>query len=104
MRRMLQGPWGPRCRPRPPERIGRQLDDPRQTDRMGRQAPHRVTPTEHAVSDMVSYYAQRAPEYDRIYDLPLWQDDLRRLEALTSRVFAGRRVFETACGTGYWTR
>jgi len=53
---------------------------------------------------MFSYYAQRAPEYDRIYDLPLWQDDLRRLEALTSRVFAGRRVFETACGTGYWTR
>ena len=50
------------------------------------------------------YYAERAAEYERIYDLPPWQDDLRRLEAQVSRLFAGRRVFETACGTGYWTR
>src|SRR5215467_6587465 len=52
---------------------------------------------------MVTYYAQRAPEYDQIYALPRWQDDLRTLEELASRLFRGRRVFETACGTGYWT-
>src|SRR6267143_50321 len=57
-----------------------------------------------AVNDTISYYAQRAWEYDRTYDLPAWQGDLRRLEALTSRFFSGRRVFEPACGTGHWTR
>jgi len=36
--------------------------------------------------------------------LPPWQADLRRLEEQITRVFAGRRVFEPACGTGYWTR
>jgi demethylmenaquinone methyltransferase/2-methoxy-6-polyprenyl-1,4-benzoquinol methylase len=56
------------------------------------------------VNDTVSYYARRAQEYDRVYSLPPWQRDLRRLEARVSRAFAGRRVFETACGTGYWTR
>jgi SAM-dependent methyltransferase len=56
------------------------------------------------VDDTVSYYAQRAREYDRVYDLPPWQSDLRRLEERTWRFFSGRRVFETACGTGYWTR
>jgi len=56
------------------------------------------------VNETVTYYAQRAREYDRVYDLPPWQADLRRLEEQITRVFAGRRVFEPACGTGYWTR
>jgi demethylmenaquinone methyltransferase/2-methoxy-6-polyprenyl-1,4-benzoquinol methylase len=56
------------------------------------------------MDDTVGYYAERAAEYDRIYDLPPWQGDLRRLEEQTARLFRDRRVFETACGTGYWTR
>jgi len=71
---------------------------------MGGQGLDRVKASEHSVDDTVSYYAHRAPEYDRIYDLPPWQADLQRLHELVSRLFAGRRVFEAACGTGYWTR
>jgi len=56
------------------------------------------------VDDTVSYYARRAQEYDRVYRFSPWQSDLRRLEARVSRAFTARRVFETACGTGYWTR
>ena len=56
------------------------------------------------MNETVTYYAQRAREYDRVYDLPAWQSDLRRVEEMMSRVFSGRRVFEPACGTGYWTR
>ena len=56
------------------------------------------------MEETTRYYAERAGEYDRIYDLPPWQHDLRRLEGRVSSLFAGRRVFETACGTGYWTR
>lgn len=52
---------------------------------------------------MVSYYAERAKEYDRIYDKPERQADLRRLERFVERTFAGADVFELACGTGYWT-
>ena len=54
-------------------------------------------------ASMASYYADRAKEYERIYDKPERQDDLRRLRAFASRAFAGADVFEVACGTGYWT-
>ena len=50
------------------------------------------------------YYAARAREYERIYDKPERQADLRRLEALLPDLMAGRRVLELACGTGYWTQ
>lgn len=50
------------------------------------------------------YYAQRAGEYERIYDKPERQPDLRRLEGEIPALLAGRRVLEIACGTGYWTR
>ena len=26
--------------------------------------------------EMIAYYAQRAAEYDRVYEIPRWQDDL----------------------------
>jgi SAM-dependent methyltransferase len=54
-------------------------------------------------SSMVHYYAGRAREYERIYEKPERQDDLQRLREFLSRTFAGARVFEVACGTGYWT-
>jgi demethylmenaquinone methyltransferase/2-methoxy-6-polyprenyl-1,4-benzoquinol methylase len=49
------------------------------------------------------YYARRAASYERIYHRPERQADLRRLEALLPDWFAGRRVLEVACGTGWWT-
>lgn len=53
---------------------------------------------------MVHYYAVRAEEYDRVYEIPEWQTDLERLRVLVPRLFARRRVLEVACGTGYWTQ
>jgi demethylmenaquinone methyltransferase/2-methoxy-6-polyprenyl-1,4-benzoquinol methylase len=50
------------------------------------------------------YYAARVPEYDRVYEKPERQQELRLLERWVPTVFAGRRVLEVAAGTGYWTR
>ena len=54
--------------------------------------------------EMIAYYAQRAAEYERTYEIPRWQDDLAWIRTRLPAFFAGRRVFEVACGTGYWTR
>lgn len=53
---------------------------------------------------MIDYYAARAPEYDRVYQKPERQADLRRIEGWLPQVVAGRAVLEVACGTGYWTQ
>ncbi len=53
--------------------------------------------------EMIAYYARRAAEYERVYTSPRWQDDLAMLRPRVTDFFAGRRVFEVACGTGYWT-
>ena len=53
--------------------------------------------------EMVQYYARRAAEYERVYQLPHWQPGLARLRQLVADLFPGRRVLEVACGTGYWT-
>jgi demethylmenaquinone methyltransferase/2-methoxy-6-polyprenyl-1,4-benzoquinol methylase len=53
---------------------------------------------------MIAYYAQRAAEYERTYEIPRWQDDLAWIRTRLPAFFADRRVFEVACGTGYWTR
>jgi ubiquinone/menaquinone biosynthesis C-methylase UbiE len=52
---------------------------------------------------LADYYAQRAPEYESIYQKPERQVDLAKLRALVARSFTGRRVLEIACGTGWWT-
>ena len=52
---------------------------------------------------MIQYYARRAAEYERVYELPHWQPGLARLHQIVAEVFPGRRVLEVACGTGYWT-
>ena len=54
-------------------------------------------------TSMADYYAQRAAEYERIYERPERQDDLRRLREFVEHTFSGAHVFEVACGTGYWT-
>jgi demethylmenaquinone methyltransferase/2-methoxy-6-polyprenyl-1,4-benzoquinol methylase len=53
---------------------------------------------------MRDYYAARAPEYDRIYQKPERQRDLRAIEAWLPGVFQGKSILEIACGTGYWTQ
>ena len=55
------------------------------------------------VNDMAAYYAQRAAYYERVYFKPERQRDLREMEAWLPPLFAGRRVLEVACGTGWWT-
>ncbi len=56
------------------------------------------------VEDMGVYYARRAAIYERVYHKPERQADLRAMEAWLPSVFAGRRVLEIACGTGWWTQ
>src|ERR1044071_689229 len=53
---------------------------------------------------METYYAARAPEYDRIYQKPERQADLGALRRWVPAKFVGARVLEIACGTGYWTQ
>lgn len=55
-------------------------------------------------NDLLAYYAARAREYERVYDKPERQADLRALEATVGAWLAGREVVEIACGTGYWTQ
>lgn len=54
-------------------------------------------------TDFQSYYAQRAASYDAIYARPERQADLAHLHRRVRELFAGQRVLEIACGTGYWS-
>lgn len=54
-------------------------------------------------TDMQAYYAHRAASYEEIYAEPARQADLATLHARVRALFAGQRVLEIACGTGYWT-
>lgn len=54
-------------------------------------------------ASMAEYYARRAAYYERVYFKPERQPDLRAMEAALAEPFAGRRVLEIACGTGWWT-
>ena len=56
-----------------------------------------------ATGDMLRYYAERAGEYERIYQRPERQADLARFESAIETAFAGRRVLDIACGTGYFS-
>jgi ubiquinone/menaquinone biosynthesis C-methylase UbiE len=55
-------------------------------------------------ASLKKYYAERASEYDRVYEKEDRQEDLRALEKWLPPLFVGARVLEIACGTGYWTR
>ncbi len=54
-------------------------------------------------SDMVSYYKDRANEYEKIYSKPERQNDLLLAGQILQDIFHDKEVFEIACGTGYWT-
>lgn len=57
-----------------------------------------------APDPMQAYYAARAPYYDDVYEKPERREDIAFLRGHLPAVFAGRRVLEVACGTGYWTQ
>lgn len=52
---------------------------------------------------MKKYYAQRANNYESIYQTPERQADLTEMQERLCRVLENRRVLEVGCGTGYWT-
>ena len=49
------------------------------------------------------YYAQRAAEYDQVYEKPERQGDIAALGHFVSHALAGRHVLDIAAGTGFWT-
>ncbi len=51
----------------------------------------------------IAYYNERADEYDKVYQIPAEQQDLQSAVTFFQSLFAGKEVFEIACGTGYWT-
>ncbi len=54
--------------------------------------------------DMVSYYRDRAGEYDKnSFSRPEIQFDLQATSKILQEVFDGKGVLEIAAGTGYWT-
>jgi demethylmenaquinone methyltransferase/2-methoxy-6-polyprenyl-1,4-benzoquinol methylase len=56
-----------------------------------------------SAGSLLEYYSRRAREYERIYEKPERQEDLRALREILSELVRGRDVLEIACGTGYWT-
>lgn len=54
-------------------------------------------------TDLVSYYKDRAKEYEKIYSKPERQDELLLAGQILQEIFCNKDVFEIACGTGYWT-
>lgn len=53
--------------------------------------------------DLIEYYRERAKEYEQIYYKPERQEDLKRTAEILQEFFAGKVLYEIACGTGYWT-
>lgn len=54
-------------------------------------------------SNMISYYKERAREYENVYAKPERQSDLLLATKILQDAFRNKDVFEIACGTGYWT-
>jgi ubiquinone/menaquinone biosynthesis C-methylase UbiE len=54
---------------------------------------------------MEEYYRKRALEYEEIYrrDDPARRKELRRIADVAKVHLDDKRVFEVACGTGFWT-
>src|ERR1017187_998500 len=53
--------------------------------------------------NLVSYYKDRAEEYEKIYSKPERQNDLVSVTEILQSIFTDKQVLEIACGTGYWT-
>jgi ubiquinone/menaquinone biosynthesis C-methylase UbiE len=53
--------------------------------------------------DLISYYNERAKEYEKVYLHSAEQNDLQKAEQIFKELFANKTVLEIACGTGWWT-
>src|SRR5262249_59308325 len=53
--------------------------------------------------EMTRYYARRAGEYERVYEIPAWQPGIAEMRRRVAATFAARDVFHGACGAGYGT-
>ena len=49
-------------------------------------------------NDLVSYYKDRAQEYEKIYFKPERQADLQKATDILQKIFTGKTVHEIACG------
>ena len=54
-------------------------------------------------TDLITYYKDRAKEYENIYLKPERQEEINKVSTILQDIFSGKNVFEIACGTGYWT-
>jgi len=54
-------------------------------------------------NNLITYFSDRAKEYEEIYSKPERQNELKKITELLQKLFLGKDVFEIACGTGYWT-
>lgn len=54
-------------------------------------------------TDIISYYKQRANEYETVYHKPERQHDLIQASKILQEIFVDKNVLEIACGIGYWT-
>jgi len=54
-------------------------------------------------TNLKNYYAQRAAEYEQIYQKPERQEEIAAVKEILQRLLAERNVLEIACGTGFWT-
>ena len=55
------------------------------------------------MTDQITYYKERASEYEIVYLKPERQTDLFKIKAFLSKHFKNENVLEIACGTAYWT-
>ena len=55
-------------------------------------------------TDQISYYSERAEEYENIYGKPERQQDISRVISYLQKHFNNKDIIEIACGTGYWTQ
>ena len=55
-------------------------------------------------TDQISYYTERAEEYENIYGKPERQQDISRVISYLQKHFNNKDMIEIACGTGYWTQ
>jgi SAM-dependent methyltransferase len=53
--------------------------------------------------DMITYYRERAKEYEKLYYKPERQWALKEASDTLQGIFKDMKLLEIACGTGYWT-
>ena len=56
------------------------------------------------MKNQVEYYKQRANEYEKVYEKPERQNDLRKIGKYLENQFLNKQVIEIGCGTGFWTK